>query len=244
MIDTERQIKNLTKIVKGRTVAILLPAPSIATLDKRILEFTSDICWTTVNDYWVLEDRILSQVGAQFEIVMRSAVECDVPNERDDMLLNRGSLLVTETVSFHRGLNDYIEKYGGQIFFFTADRSEEWQKHPDVDHPLHFFAQQSFAILLSILSIGMPERIIVFGGEGCVAEDPATYGAYGGYPQSDKRRLINDTHLLNATWPTVQRNTCNLYNLVYPTIINCTEKSYFTVFPKWDYDKVIEVING
>ena len=158
--NTENQVKYLREVIAGQPVAILLPGPSIQGLEERILELKGlNIKYATCNDFWVMEQRILSYIDWHLDIVMCSAKECGVPSpgHLDYLMRNEKNLFVTEKAGYyeeHLAFDDFVGLFGSKLFFFVADRTPNAIMKPNKDFPLHFPAQASLSILLALCHIG------------------------------------------------------------------------------------------
>ena len=239
---TEKRIKYLREVIRGRPCAILLPGSSISKLKRRIKELKDlDICYASVNDYWIMEDEILSKIGKKLDIVMRSAIECRVPGERDfEFLKRKDNLFISERAGYFENqmpLGDFLSE---KILFFKAERSENMHRVPSPEYPLHFFAQASFTILTQILMIGEASLIVWFGADGGLLDWRNLY--FGGWASDSLARLNYDTDTFNFTF---QRLLGNVYNTwgKNPPLINCSEKSHYKVIKKVSYDEAFKELH-
>lgn len=240
--ETDKRLDYLREVINGRPVGIFLPAPSSQDLLKRKEDFKKlDICWATVNHYYVIEE----QFGQKMDIILRSAKECGVPALEDFEFLERpeANVLITEADGYHHNhlpLHQFLPKYGYKVLWFKADRTPQAVQFPDEEHPLHFFAQQSFSILLCLAIICGAKSVIIFGGEGCSMDDPSTFGALKGWVQSEKKRLVYDVGLMNYLMPTILSNVYRTWKVPSVQILNClNRKSYYSVFPTYTYEETL-----
>lgn len=238
----KQQMDNLTKVIDKRVMAILLPGPSITELEEKIGQLEElDICYTSVNDFWIMEERILSKIDKNLDIVMCSSKECNVPSGRHTQFLDRDdyNLFVTEEMSFHHSLGEYKKKYADKLFFFNADRTGNALAQPSMEHPLNFLAQCSFSILLCLGIIGGAKAIVLFGADG---GRPSGTGSlyYGGWSSQSESRLSFDTITFNNTMPIILRNLYTRYSVPAVRVVNCSLHSKYEVFIKQTYNGVIK----
>ncbi len=234
---------NLRRVINKKPVAILLPGPSIKELDDWILDLKDcDIKFATVNNFWVMEGRFLSKIGRKLDIIMCSAKENNVPTERHKEFLDRpdDNLLLTETVSFHHSLDEYTTKYPDKLCFFSTDLNYTSLQYPSKERPLHFFAQASMVILISLLLIGGSRDIFLFGADG---GDRRNKGLYiDGWDSDSIFRLAYDTGFFNATMPTVLHNVATAHSIDGARIINVCMDTFYATFPVAPYDMAMTMI--
>ncbi len=229
-LNYNKSLKNLEQVINNRTVAIVLPGPSVEGL-KHVGEL--DVCWATVNDFWVMEQ------FHKMDIIMCSAKECNVPDERHLEFLERQekNAFVTEAVSFHKDLEECLDNYSDKLVFFNADRSEYMLQVPNKSQPMNFLAQASFSILIGLCIASGASRIVLFGADGGrVGEELYLEG----WDSDSEERLNHDTQTLNATMAIVLQNVYRTYEVEPVEIINCSIDSKYTVFPRYTYEETIE----
>ena len=233
--DTPQRIEYLKSVIRGRPCVILLSGPSVTKFRQFSLKLKDkDICYASVNDYWIIEKTILYKLDKKLDIVMRSAKECKVPSQPDFDFLDRptNNIFISERAGYHElqmPLSDFLIKYGYKVFFFVAERSEMMRYVPNPQYPLHFFAQASFAILMSILAIGGAPLIIIFGADGGYIRGRELY--LNGWGDSSLERLKYDTWLFNNTWPLLRKNLIQTHK-VNPHILNASSRSHYTAMKK------------
>ena len=233
--DTPQRIEYLKSVIGGRPCVILLSGPSVTKFRQLSLKLKDrDICYASVNDYWIIEKTILNKLDKKLDIVMRSAQECKVPSQPDFDFLDRpaNNILISERTGYHElqmPLSNFLTKYGYKVFFFVAERSEMMRHVPNPQYPLHFFAQASFTILMSILAIGGSPLIVIFGADGGDIRGRKLY--VDGWWGSTLERLQYDTWLFNNTWPLLRRNLVQTHG-VNPRIINASSRSHYTAMKK------------
>jgi len=251
--DTESRIKRLSDLVK-RPVGVMLSGASIEELEGRIEEF-GDMCWASVNDFWIKEDRILSKVGKKCEVVYCGAPECDIPTEEHIEYLSRKTpnMFVSLRKAFQRDFDEVQGKYDDKLLFVNVDESGTIRQVPNESEPLHFRALPSFALLIFVLTIAGAEKVILFGADGGrIGDNPLYYGdvlkdmvKVGGGMQvrgGSLGRLMLDCRILNENFPQILRRVCKLYNVKEPEIINCSPESNYDIFKKMTYDETLEIL--
>ena len=240
--ETEKRVECLRKVIRGRPCAILLPGSSISKLKRRIKELKDlDICYASVNDYWIMEDAILSKIGKKLDIIMRSAIECRVPGERDFAFLKRkGNFFISERAGYFENQMPLGDFLSDRVLFFVAERSEIMHHVPSPEYPLHFFAQASFTILTQILMIGGASLIVWFGADGGLLNWRNLY--FGGWASDSLDRLKYDTETFNFTFQRLLSNVHNTWGK-NPPLINCSEKSHYKVIKKVSYDEAFKELH-
>ena len=233
--ETPQRIEYLKSVIRGRPCVILLSGPSVTKFRQlyRKLE-DRDICYASVNDYWIIERNILDKLNKKLDIVMRSAKECKVPCQPDFEFLDRPfqNILISERAGYYEmnmPLSLFLAKYGYKIFFFVAERSMMMRLVPNPQYPLHFFAQASFTILTSILAIGGAPLIVIFGADGGYIHGRELY--IDGWRDSQLERLQYDTELFNNTWPKLRQNLVQTHG-VNPRILNASPRSHYKAMTK------------
>ncbi len=262
--NAEERIVHLRKIIDGRPVAILTPGSSVRELEERIEELRHvDICYFGVNSYTVQETSILHKIDKQFSVVQCSARE-GMTTIMPDILsfLDRGedNMLVS---SFWRDtfagvptgfdLQQFFTKYNEKFIFFSLDFRTIF---PNEKYPLHFIVSNSLLVLLQIAIIGMPSSIVLFGADGgFVKGDEDWYYrqddvGHRGSPDgklmiSPRKNVLNDTvKYFNPIVATALKNLYNTYGITPIEILNCSEDSFYTTFPKVSYDIAFKHLLG
>lgn len=260
--NSEERIDHLRRIVNGRTVAILAAGSSINDLEKRISELRhADICYFGLNSFTVPETPILEQIGKHLSIVMCSSRE-GIPRAMKDIVdfLNRDedNMFVSsfwrdtfELMDRDFDLNQFLSKYDRKLIFFDLS----WERTvPNSDHPLHFIVSNSLLLLIQLAVIGKALRIVLFGADGGCGknvnewyyrqEDSGHRGsATGEFIVAPQENLIYDTdRYFNSIFPIAIRNIYKTYNLAPIDILNCSENSFYTPFPKVSYDDAFDYL--
>ncbi len=254
------RIEHLRKIIDGRPAAILAAGHSIYELEKRIGELRhADVCYFGLNSYTVQEVPILDQIDKCFSVVMCSSRE-GIPKAMGDIVafLNRDedNMFVSslwrdtfELMDSDFDLNQFLSKYDRKLIFFSLS----WEKTvPNRNQPLHFIVSNSLLGLIQLAIIGKASRIVLFGADGGFKKDAEEWyyrqsnpghrgAAMGEYIVGPKENIINDTNrYFNPIAPIAIRNIYKTYNLAPIDILNCSENSFYTPFPKVSYDDAFE----
>ncbi len=248
--NSEERIDHLRRIINGRTVAILAAGPSINDLEKRISELRHvDICYFGLNGF-VQETSILGKIDRHLSVFMNSSPE-NIPftikdtinflnRDEDNMLVSSFCFNAFELMSRDFEPNQFLSKYDRKLIFFSLGHE---RTVPNSDNPLHFSFGNSLHILIQLAMIGKASRIVLFGADGyCKENIKEYYYRQGEYRTAPRKYLIIDTKRFNAAMPIVIRNTYKTYNLAHINILNCSENSFNTPFPKISYDDTFEYL--
>lgn len=243
---TYERLQRLKSVVNKRPIAILLPGPSIEELEEHIAVLGEyDICYATVNNFPVLEDKLLKQIAKQFEIVMCSAKENNVPSAVHCDYLDRPveNVFISETAAFHRDMERFMKKYDERLLFFVAERGADAFDMPTPDYPLHFLAQSSLGILLPLLLIGEPSLIIIFG-DGGMRDSPDPY--YTDWTPNIRQGVSYDARVFDHTIPFILSRVIKLFDIPMVRIMNCMDslESPHQVFKTATHKQVLEVLNA
>ena len=244
--DTPQRIEYLKSVIGGRPCVVLLSGPSVMGFRKSSRQLKDkDICYASVNDYWVIENTILDKLDVKLNIVMRSAVECKVPAQPDFNFLDRQSsnAFISERAGYFESqmpLTEFLTKYGLKVLFFVAERSTMMRHVPNPQYPLHFFAQASFTILMSILAIGGAPLIIIFGADGGYIEGRELY--IEGWRRSSAERLQYDAWLFNNTWPVLRSNLYRTHQ-INPRILNATPNTHYTAIKRIEINEAFNILS-
>jgi len=242
--NSEKRINHLRKIIYGRPVVILAAGPSINELEKRISELRdADICYFGLNSF-IQETYILQQIEKHLSVYMDSCYK-NIPftikniidflnRDEDNMFISSFWLDAFGLLDNDFDLNQFLSKYDRKLIFFYLIKE---RTVPDSDHPLHFYLGNSLQMLIQLAMLGKASRIVLFGADGyCKENIEKYYYRQGEYGTSPRENLIHDTKWFNATMPIATRNIYKTYNLAPIDILNCSENSFYTPFPKVSYD--------
>ncbi|MFC1989896.1 glycosyltransferase [Chloroflexota bacterium] len=238
-------------------MAILVAGPSIKELEKRIGELRhGDICYFGSNNF-VHETHILRQIDKHLSVFMCSALRAKpsliegiiefLNRDEDNMFVSSFWRDAFGLMDDDFDLNQFLSTYDEKLIFFYLSYS---QTVPNRDYPLHFISGNSLQVLIQLAIIGKAPRIVLFGADGS-SEDIEEYyyrqGDYrqGGYERTPglRERLIVDTNQsFNPIMSISVRNVYQTYNIPPIDILNCSEKSFYTPFPKISYDDVFEYL--
>ncbi len=249
--NSEKRINHLRKIIDGRPVAILAAGPSIKELEKGISELHhADVCYFGFNRN-VQEKYILQQIDKHVSVCMNSCRE-SIPEsikgiidflnrDEDNMFVSSFWRNTFELIDSDFDLHQFLSKYDRKLIFFSLSRE---RTVPNSDHPLHFIVSNSLLALIQVAIIGKASRIVLFGADGyCKENIEEYYYRQEQYKSSPRENLINDTNkYFNPIAPIAIRNIYETYNLAPIDILNCSENSFYTPFPKVSYDDAFEYL--
>lgn len=244
--NSEQRIERLRKIVNGRPVAILAAGPSISELEDRIGELIdADICYFGLNNFSIAESKILQQIGKRFTVII-CGCPAELPNRIKDILsfLNRNENNMFISTFFNNAfglmdkgfdLDNFISKYNKKLLFLGISKE---RTVPDSGYPLHFIHSNTLLSLIQIAMIAKASKIILFGADGyCDENIEEYYYSHNEYNASPRECLITDTNVyFNPLAPIAVKNVIQTYRLKPIEILNCSEKSFYTSFPKISYD--------
>lgn len=249
--NSEERIEYLRKIINGRPVAIFAAGPSIKELENRIDELRhTDICYVGLNIFSIYEKYILRKIDKHFHIGICMAdisrmieyITNDFFNrDEDNMLISQqsSSFKSFTYISTAFDLNKFINKYDKRLLFVCgADTTD-----PNKDRPLHFASTNTLSALIQLMIIGKAPKIILFGADGGYANTTELYYRQYEYGGATVSSIVNDAILFNLWIPILLKNTYDTYNIRPIEILNCSENSSYTPFPRISYNNVIELLN-
>lgn len=263
--DTEERIERLRRVINKRPVAIILHGASLTELEDRIGELEDcDICYFSLNYFWVPEKHILQKINRNLSLVMCSAIDAGWKAEMHNAVafLERpeDNIFISERDSFGAlgqafDLNKFIEKYDKKLLFFTSTaissitiKNGLFLQVPSVEYPLHFPRQSSFLGMLALALIGGAPMVVVFGADGVrINAKNLHYRETGGeLRDSDitEHWLMVDTRLFNVTMPLILEKIYKMYNLRPVDIINCSVQSHYTPLRKLSYDETFTLLKS
>lgn len=249
--NSEERIEHLREIVAGRPAAILVSGPSLKELEARIGELRqADICYFGLNSF-VPETHILPQIDQHLSIFMCSALR-DNPilikditsflnRDEDNMFVSSFWRNTFDGVGDDFDLNQFLSIYDKKLIFFYLSYS---RTVPNRNYPLHLISGTSLQILIQLAIISKASKIVLFGADGGY-EDSAEkhYYRQGEYKHSPRENLIRDAKMaFNPIVPISIRNTYDTYKISPIDILNCSENSLYTSFPRVSYDDAFEYL--
>lgn len=251
-----KRIEHLRKIINARPVVILLAGPSIKELEKRIGQLRGlDICYFGLNNFSVQEAHILKQIDKHVSVMMNSDRECMptfiksvynfLDRDEDNMMVSSFWRNTFELLDDDFDIEKFLSKYDEKLIFFSLSHK---RIVPNSNTPLHFIPSNSLLGLIQMAIIGKASRIVLFGADGHCKGDKESYyhqNAYSvKYIDSARKQLIEDTNVyFNPIARIAIRNVYKAYNLTPVDILNCSEKSFYTPFPKISYDAAFEYLH-
>ncbi|MBI2064436.1 MAG: glycosyltransferase family 2 protein [Candidatus Yanofskybacteria bacterium] len=254
--NTEKRIAHLREIIAGRPVAILAAGPSIKELEERIDELrNTDICYFGINTFFVQENHILKKISKYFSVIIEATLIKDdediLPNIFDKVVsfLDRkdNNILVSSLTSLLQFSDKYDEKLLSPSFV-NGDR-----KIPNRDHPLHLINGNSLSGLIYLAVIGGASKVILFGADGYTVNtdtEKTYYRADEYYPTMEKssepqQQLMRNTNKgFNPIIPISLRNIYQTHDIKPIPILNCSEVSFLTPFPKVSYNDAFAILLG
>ncbi len=265
--DTEERIERLRRVINKRPVAIILRGTSVTELEKRITELDGcDICYFTTNVFGIIEKNILQKINRNLSLIMCAAAPGAQMNDIIGFLKRpEDNILVSERDSFHRSgipegfdYNKFINKYDEKLLFFTSYISTIaagvgiFLQVPNMEYPLHFPFQNSFATLLSLAIIGEVPMVAVFGGDGgrinnhrlYFEESDPEYQQFNPDLKKIERSMRDDTKVFNLSMPALLARIYEIYNLNPVDIVNCSEQSHYTPLRKLSYDETFALLKS
>ncbi len=265
LLDAEERIERLQTIVAGRSVAILVAGPSICELEHRIEELRdADICYFGMNSYTVQESHILQQIDKRFSVIMCSSRE-GIPNTMNDIIhfLDRDEDNVFIS-SFWRDTFMLLIDIGFKIQLFFDNHNEKliffdltFEKTvPSTNDPLTFTVSNSLLVLIQMAIISKASSIVLFGADGGFKEGAKEcyyrqddHGHRGSIDGKIKvgpiETLVDDTNTyFNPIAPTALVNLYATYDFNPIEVLNCSEDSFYTTFPKVSYDTAFKHLIG
>ncbi|KKM21713.1 hypothetical protein LCGC14_1632650 [marine sediment metagenome] len=251
--DTPKRLARFKKLVHGRPVAIILPGFSIYEFENRIEDFRDlDICYAGINRWMPLEEDILSKIGKHVSIGMSSAAPdwfiehiCSYLDREED------NIFISERMNFKasegENLSRLYDNYNEKMLFFTS--FDSYAEKPNEDYPLHFIAENSTSILLCLITIAEPSAIVLFGADGGrISESGLYYKSINEFIHPDRldpeSSIARDTDWFNTDMSQTLEWTRQTHKLGKCKIINCSENSHLTVFPRLSYNETIEYLRG
>lgn len=262
--NSEERVEHLRKIVRGRPVAILAAGPSMVELENRVEALRdADICYFGMNSYLVRETPILGKIGKHISVLSLSSQQGwpthlkDVIGflEREDDNLFVSIFFMPELFRLmdkRFDLNQFLAKYDDKLLsVYSLDR----RTLPSNDLPLHFIHFNTLLLMVQMAIIGKASKIIIFGADGgwkpidsrqwYYRQDDPHHRGYTtiedkvGKPEYlslDARQQFNPIASIAA------RNVFKTYNLPPVEILNCSENSLYSAFPKVSYDEAFKCL--
>lgn len=259
--NTEARIKKLRDIINERPVAILTLGASLTELESRIEELKDcDICWVGMNVFSIPEKHIVQKIGRNLSIAMAPNIPglpSQISNVVSFLERQEDNFFITDEPALRQpGFPDwysrdrFIQKYDSKLLVYDAvwHPNPLFELVPDPEHPLHFPAYNSLTALLSLIIIGMPCKIVLFGADGG--------GPY--YRQDEIMRSKNESPIpwnlegdardFNQVMEDILVRVYRTYGIpVHITlapidIVNCSSKSNYAPFKKLTYSETFDFL--
>ena len=248
--NTFERIQRLTKIVRGRDLALLLYGPSIGELAATTDQIAElDICFASVNKFDEVERRILTPIDRKLEILVTAnpndiAQRWDAYYEylrrpEDNVLMTTNYALSSLRPPFSIDRH-FINTFDEKLLFF--DPGSRLPTSPVA--PIHFFAGNTLSIALPMLALAGPRRIFLFGADGGAsspeAQEPDAYffGETAEIDESERRRreacrrFAAEATLCDHNAPFAALAATKLFRQPMPEIYNCCPHSNYQAFPR------------
>ncbi len=248
--NTYERIQQLTKIVGGRDVALLLYGPSIAELADCVDQLDGlDICYASVNKFDVVEDRILGPIDQTLDIVVTAnpndmgqrwdAYHEFLTRPDDNLLVTTNYALSSLRPPFSVDRH-FAKVFDDKLLFFDA--GSRLPTSPVA--PIHFFAGNTLSIALPMLALAGPRRIFIFGADGGASppgsDDDAAY-FFGATAEIDEtarrrreacRRFKADAALCDHNAAFAALAATKFFRIAMPEIYNCCPHSNYQSFAR------------
>ena len=254
--NSEVRIEKLRKIIDERPVAILVAGLSIAELENRISELRrADICYFGLNNFFVQETHILQQIDRHMSVVMCAAprgihdaikaIFNFLNRDEDNMFISSLWADNFRLMDTSFSLNQFLDDYDRKLLFFSSGLE---RTIPNSNYPLHFIFGNSLQVLIQLALIGRAASIVLFGADGHCEEnakenyyrqneyEPQRGPLAGWWINRDTKRYFNPITSIGI------RNTYKTYDLAPIDILNCSENSFYTPFPKVSYDDAFDYL--
>lgn len=247
----------LRKIIGGRVTAVLAHGASVNELEKRIEEFKKfDICWTTFNQFPIMEKFILNKINKNLSIVYdSSSITMSLAKEYDeeiriprltDFLSRKDNNLWITTLGIVR---DYMKPFG-----FTSFLQRFSNKIMIIDDyiPQAFLqVPNSLTLVLGCMAIGGASTILLFGADGYKGNYKDNINSFYKPEYQAKERIASIGNTIESSvtrdaedfqnrFMRLYRTYCQLHAIVPPTILNVSPISSYNIFQKLTYDEVIK----
>lgn len=255
--NSEERIRRLQKVIRGRPVAIFAAGPSLKELEGRIGQLGNmDICYAGLNNFSIAEQRILKQIKRQFSLIIcgcsrdlpdkMESITIFLDRKEDNMFISTFCNDAFSLVGNNFNLNSFLVKYDKKLIFLSVSKSIAERQFPNGNFPLHFIVTNTLMCMVQMAIIGGAPKIVLFGADGyCKDNVEKYYYCHDSYGISRHQALIDDTNkLVNPVVPVGIKNLYRTYNLRPIDIVNCSEESFYTVFPKVSYDDCFDWLLG
>jgi len=244
--NSQERLEHICRIINGRPVAILAAGPSIKKLEERIEELRhADICYFGINDFFVQENHILKKINKNFSVLIEGGGDEEISLIYDKVVdyLNRNddNFIISSLSNLQRFLPKYDQKIICPHGTVITDRTV-----PDNDRPLHFMFGNGLTWLIYLAVIGKASKIILFGADGYSKKDnEERYYRPQEYQQGPLEVLVNNTNKgFNPIIHLGLRNIYKTYRLKSIPVLNCSEVSFLTPFPKVSYNDGFDFLLG
>jgi len=233
-----------------KPIAIMLQGPSVSELEDKIQLFKDkDWIWASLNRFQMMEDKILSKIGKELDIVYvtnETRFEEELENIRN-FVSKEGKLFITSTDKY----DDKFAKCSAHVDV----SSEEFHR----THNTLRSGPPSNSITCLLFALGRlgVKHIYLFGCDGSPIQQRAPRVMRGLVPQHSSSPLYYHEELFfmekeEGGWGNYACITDDMLNMnsnfwdnwdslfsYRPNIINVNPKSFVTCFEKCSYEQVI-----
>ena len=135
--------------------------------------------------------------------------------------------------------DNFVQKYDRKLLIYDAVWPDNplYDQVPNLEYPLHFSAYNSLTALLSLIVIGEPSKIVLFGadGGGPYYRENEVMQSYGDSP--NQGALSRDAGDFNRVMGGILDKIYKTHLVPRVDIVNCSPQSRYEVFPKLTYDQ-------
>lgn len=258
--DTYERIQRLTRLVRGRDIALLLYGPSAHELEGRIDELRDlDICFASVNKFDEVENRFLAPIDRRLDLViagnpndMRQRWHAfhDYLQRPDDNLL---MLTKYAPIALPPPLgvgNAFADAFDSKLLYFQT--GGPLPTSPVA--PLSFLGGNTLSVSLPLLTLAGPKRIFIFGADGG-AQAPGAHDApayfFGETAEVDaserrlreaNRRFTNEARQCDHNAPFSVMAIAKLFRRPEPQVFNCCPHSNYRAFERISVDSGLRLL--
>lgn len=263
----------ITEIIKGRTVAIMAHGSSIYKLEDYITKLKDyDICWTSLNQFTVMEDFILNKINKQLEIVFDTASVSSVfldsfennvrlPNLYNFLKRDTNNLWATSFGIIRDSVKEFRPEWIAKvwqneglgedkgIFSDKIQIVDQLVEKEEVQHLMD--VPNSLCLFLATLVASNVSKIILFGVDGYKKEECPSQVCY----QPELTKEYRKAAIGNESDAGITRDTRN-FEARFPSLLqwyrerfknnvliyNCSPNSYISVIEKIKYKDLYSLL--
>jgi hypothetical protein len=267
---TRERLQRLALLVASRDVFVMAQGPSFAEFVERIMEFsTFDFAIATLNSFPPIEQELSKGLGRTADLLLLTHPgSLQSWHQELEAFLGRSSrnLLVTTRYALSAlaelaiNQDEFVTRHDQRLLLVVADGGP-----PLPARPLHFETGPTLPLLISLLLLGRPRRIFLFGADGGANPDRCKrpYFFHDDYdsaaaPQSflmrrdmvsfadrpDQLREFDRRYYIDAVnagriMAAAFRNLEIVFGIPVPPIFNVCPHSTHELFPRIDIDMAL-----